>query len=64
MITWLGGQMKDKELITELQNMRMRLGVPRDNIRSRDEIAGEYAGDVMSFMTNILSRISKERVDR
>ena len=56
--------MTDKELITELQNMRMRLGVLRDNIRSRDEIAGEYAGDVMSFMTNILSRISKERVDR
>ena len=55
---------KDKELITELQNMRMRLGVLRDNIRSCDEIAGEYAGDVMSFMTNILSRISKERVDR
>ncbi|GDZ85347.1 hypothetical protein [Leuconostoc citreum] len=58
--------MKDKELITELQNMRMRmrLGVLRDNIRSRDEIAGEYAGDVMSFMTNILSRISKEKVDK
>ncbi|WP_260144215.1 hypothetical protein [Leuconostoc citreum] len=55
---------KDKELITELQNMRIRLGVLRDKIRSRDEIAGEYAGDVMSFMTNILSRISKERVDR
>ena len=55
---------KDKELITEIQNMRMRLGVLRDNISSRDEIAGEYAGDVMSFMTNILSRISKERVDR
>ena len=55
---------KDKELITELQNMRMRLGVLRDNIRSHDEIAGEYAGDVMSFMTNILSRISKEKVDR
>ena len=55
---------KDKELITELQNMRIRLGVLRDNIRSRDEIAGEYTGDVMSFMTNILSRISKERVDR
>lgn len=56
--------MKDKELITEIQNMRMRLGVLRDNIRSHDEIAGEYAGDVMSFMTNILSRISKERVDK
>ncbi|WP_180896879.1 hypothetical protein [Leuconostoc citreum] len=56
--------MKDKELITELQNMRMRLGVLRDKIRNRDQIAGEYAGDVMSFMTNILSRISKERVDR
>lgn len=56
--------MKDKELITELQNMRMRLGVLRDNIRSHGEIAGEYAGDVMSFLTNILSRISKERVDR
>ena len=55
---------KDKELITELQNMRMRLGVLRDNIRSHDEIAGEYAGDVMSIMTNILSRISKEKVDR
>ena len=56
--------MKDKELITEIQNMRMRLGVLRDNIRSRDETAGEYAGDVMSIMTNILSRIRKERVDR
>ena len=56
--------MKDKELIAEIQNMRMRLGVLRDNIISRDEIAGEYAGDVMSFMTIILSRISKERVDR
>lgn len=56
--------MKDKELITEIQNMRMRLGVLRDNIRSHDEIAGEYAGDIMATMTNILSRISKERVDR
>ncbi|WP_260160047.1 hypothetical protein [Leuconostoc citreum] len=56
--------MKDKELITEIQNMRMRLGVLRDNIRSRDEIAEEYAGDIMAMMTNILSRISKERVDR
>ena len=56
--------MKDKALITEIQNMRMRLGVLRDNISSHDEIAGEYAGDVMAFMTNILSRISKERVDR
>ncbi|WP_349625796.1 hypothetical protein [Leuconostoc citreum] len=55
---------KDKELITEIQNMRMRICVLRDNIRSHDEIAGEYAGDVMAFMTNILSRISKERVDR
>lgn len=55
---------KDKELITEIQNMRMRLGVLRGNIRSRDEIAGEYASDVMSFMTIILSRISKERVDK
>lgn len=56
--------MKDKELITELQNMRMRLGVLRDNIRSRDEIAGEYAGDVMSLITIILSRISKKRANR
>lgn len=56
--------MKDKELITEIQNMRMRLGVLRDNIRSRDEIAGEYVGDIMAMMTNILSRISKERVDK
>ncbi len=55
---------KDKELITEMQNMRMRLSVLRDNISSHDEIAGEYAGDVMAFMTNILSRISKERVDK
>lgn len=50
--------MQDKETITELQNMRMRIGVLRDNIRGRDEIAGEYAGDLMSFMTIILSRIS------
>ena len=56
--------MKDKELITEIQNMRMRIGALRDNISSYDEIAGEYAGDVVAFMTNILSRISKERVDR
>lgn len=56
--------MKDKELIKEIQNMRMRLGVLRDSIRSRDEIAGEYAGDVISIMTNILSRISKERMDK
>ena len=55
---------KDKELITEIQNMRMRLGVLRDNIRSHDEIAGEYVGDIMAMMTNILSRISKEMVDK
>lgn len=55
---------KEKDLIIKLQNMRKDLGVYRDSISSKSEIAGEYTGDAMAMISLILKNISKEKVDR